>query len=328
MPSADGTPRSGPASAPAAPRVLAICLNPALDLTYEVAALHHGRCHRVDGVHIAAGGKAVNAARVLDALAVAVTLTGLCGGRTGDDLRGALAQTSIGDAFVEIAGETRRTVSVVDARGEATGLWEPGPEVAGPEWEALLARVESLLPSCEAVIASGSLPAGVPGDAYAAITRLARAAGRPIVVDADGDALRRALGAGPDVVKPNASELASVAGATGDAIAQARSLRDAGARTVVATRGADGLIAVDAERVLSARPPIAVDGNPTGAGDAAVAALARGLATGAPWPVMLGDAVALATASVMTPAAGAFAAGAYEELRRSIHVTEVDRCST
>jgi fructose-1-phosphate kinase PfkB-like protein len=127
-------------------------------------------------------------------------------------------------------------------------------------------------------------------------------------LDASGEPLRRAA---PYAwaVKPNAEELAAVTG-TDDPVAGARML---GARTVVMSLGAEGLLAVTGEEVHRVPPPRVVTGNPTGAGDAVVAALAAG--AGSPWPDLLGDAAALSAAAVLAPLAGSYDSAAYERFR-------------
>ncbi|WP_323189373.1 PfkB family carbohydrate kinase [Kitasatospora sp. NBC_00240] len=149
----------------------------------------------------------------------------------------------------------------------------------------------------------------------------AAAAGAVTVLDTSGPPLLAALGAGPHVVKPNAAELAAVTGQTDTAVAAA-GLRALGARAVVASSGPDGLHAITADGSWQARPPALLSGNPTGAGDACVAALAAGLATGAPWPEVLREAVALSAAAVPCPVAGDFDAEIYRRLRTTVPVEE------
>jgi tagatose 6-phosphate kinase len=110
-------------------------------------------------------------------------------------------------------------------------------------------------------------------------------------------------------IKPNAGELAAVTG-TDDPVAGARM---PGARTVVVSLGAEGLLAVTGEEVHRVPPPQVVTGNPTGAGDAVVAPLAAG--AGSPWPDLLGDAAALSAAAVLAPLAGSYDSAAYERFR-------------
>lgn len=321
--------------------MLAVCPNPALDVTYGVADLAVGETHRVLEVHHAAGGKAVNVARVLARLGHPVTATGLAGGPEGRSLRDRLAADGVQERFVAIEAGTRRTVVVVDGAGTATGLWEPGPALRPGEWDRLLEQVASLASGHAVAVLSGSLPPGAPAHGYAELVALTRHAGCTVVLDADGDALRLGLAAGPDVVKPNAEELsrtataidaggrAGVSGATspsgGDDLHRAAAiLRRAGAGVVVATGGPSGITALGPSWAVHGRPPVALTGNATGAGDAAVAAIARGLAQGAGWPEIVADAVALSAAAVVAPIAGAFSLERYEEWRHAVVVQEVE----
>ncbi|GHF92320.1 sugar kinase [Kitasatospora xanthocidica] len=286
--------------------ILTVTLNAALDVTYRLDRLRPHASNRVRETAARAGGKGVNVSRVLHTLGHDTVVTGLVGGPTGAALRAELAGAGIADRLVPIAGESRRTVAVVDEeQGDTTVLLEPGPVVTAAEWALFLDRYDELVTRAEAVVLSGSLPGGIPTDAYAVLIRLARARRVPALLDADGEALRAALAEAPAVVKPNAHELAAVSG-TDDPRAGAETLRAAGARAVVASLGPAGLIACTPQGSWAARPPEAIAGNPTGAGDAAVAALALGLVAGTPWPERLTRAVALSAAAVAAPLAGDF----------------------
>ncbi|MEU9045954.1 MULTISPECIES: 1-phosphofructokinase family hexose kinase [unclassified Kitasatospora] len=286
--------------------ILTVTLNAALDVTYRLGRLRPHASNRVRETAARAGGKGINVSRVLHTLGHDTVVTGLAGGPTGEALRRDLAQAGITDRLVPIAGETRRTVAVVDEDlGDTTILLEPGPVVTAAEWALFLDRYGELVSRAEAVVLSGSLPGGMPADAYAALIRLARAHRVPAVLDAAGEALRAGLAEEPAVVKPNAHELAEASG-TGDPRAGAEALRAAGARAVVASLGPAGLIACTLQGSWAARPPEAIAGNPAGAGDAAVAALALGLVAGTPWPERLTRAVALSAAAVAAPLAGDF----------------------
>ena len=86
------------------------------------------------------------------------------------------------------------------------------------------------------------------------------------------------------------------------------------------SHGGEGLFAVTEEGRWRAAPPDHVRGNPTGAGDAAVAALTAGLVDGSPWPERLADAVALSAAAVAAPLAGDFDAALYRRAREQVRV--------
>ncbi|MXM67593.1 hexose kinase [Streptomyces sp. HUCO-GS316] len=302
--------------------ILTVTLNTALDITYRVPALRTHAAHRVSEVTERPGGKGLNVARVLAAVGHEVTVTGFTGGATGRVVQEQLsAVAGVVDALVPVAGATRRTIAVMDDRtGDTTQLNEPGPTVTSAEWAAFQEVYGELLPSVSAVALCGSLPPGVPVGAYAGLIRTARAAGVPVLLDTSGEPLRRGVAARPDVVKPNAEELAELTGSH-EPVRGAMDARRRGAHAVVASLGADGLLAVTPEGRWRATPPTRVRGNPTGAGDSAVAGLLSGLAEHLPWPDRLARALALSTASVLAPVAGEFIRSVYEELLDGVAVT-------
>jgi 1-phosphofructokinase family hexose kinase len=321
----------------AARLIVTVTLNLALDVTYRVRELVPESSVRVDTVEERAGGKGVNVARVLNALAVPAAVTGFVGGGTGDVVRADLAASGLDDRLVEGNGETRRTVAIVDARGRVTILLEPGPVIGSDAWDRFLERFDAIATGAGVVVLSGSLPRGLPADAYARLVSRGRALGCGVILDASGEPFVRALGARPAIVKPNRDELyeATGGGAPGpgvptdldDVVARGERLRASGPDAVVVSLGPDGLVALVSGRAWHAALPAGttVAGNPTGAGDAAVAALARGLAAGDPWPDRIRDAVALSAAAVLHPLAGGFNPGAFARMRDQVQVREIDR---
>ncbi|MGW6538684.1 1-phosphofructokinase family hexose kinase [Streptomyces sp. NPDC055051] len=300
--------------------ILTVTLNAALDVTWHVERLTPGSSHRVEAARERAGGKGVNVARALAFLGHAPIATGLAGGPTGRLIRDGLRAAGIRDAFTEVAGESRRTLAVVSREdGDATVFNGRGPRVTAAEWSSFRRRYAALLPGVRVVVLSGSVPPGLPGDAYAQLIRAAARAGAATVLDTSGAALTNALAAGPDVVKPNAEELAAATGRP-DLPTAAAAVLARGARAVVASAGPRGLYALTPEGAWTAKPPERLSGNPTGAGDACVAALAAGLADGAPWADTLREAVALSAAAVPCPVAGDVDAGVYGRFRREVRV--------
>lgn len=302
--------------------ILTVTLNTALDITYRVRTLRPHASHRVSEVTERPGGKGLNVARVLAALGHQVTVTGFAGGATGRVVQERLtAAPGVVDALVPVAGATRRTIAVVDEHsGDTTQLNEPGPTVTPAEWSAFQEAYEDLLASAAAVALCGSLPPGVPVGAYAGLVRAAKAAEVPVLLDTGGEALRRGVAARPDLIKPNADELAELTGSH-EPLRATQDARRRGARAVVASLGTSGLLAVTPEGRWRATPPTRLHGNPTGAGDAAVAGLLSGLVERLPWPDRLTRAAALSAASVLAPVAGEVDRGAYEELLGRVAVT-------
>lgn len=306
--------------------ILTVTLNTALDVTYRVPRLLPHASHRVAAVTERPGGKGINVARVLATLGHEVTVTGFHGGPVGAVVRELLAQSpGVVDALVPCAGTTRRTLAVVDgASGDTTQFNEPGPLITAAEWSGFLDRYEDLLAAgTRAVALCGSLPPGVPVGAYAALVRAARAAGVPVLLDTSGEALRRGVAARPEIIKPNAAELAELTGSR-EPLPATRDARRRGAHAVVTSLGPDGLLAATPEGAWRAAPPHALTGNPTGAGDSAVAGLLSALTEGLDWPERLARAVALSAATVHAPTAGEFDPRTYEEVRGSVKVTPAD----
>ncbi|HEX3589292.1 MAG TPA: hexose kinase [Pseudonocardiaceae bacterium] len=286
--------------------ILCVAPSPAIDVTYRVAGLRVGGTNRVSEVVHRPGGKAVNVARVLTTIGEQALVLAPVAGDSGAWFR---AELGLPAALVDAGVPTRRTLTVVDdATGEATLLSEPARV---GDWALVAERYAELLPSADVVVVSGSLPFGAPPDAVAGLVRAARRAGKPVIVDTSGHALASAVAAGPTVVKPNAEELAELTGRA-DPVAAVSALAS-GSVAVVASLGADGVLAADGSGRWRAHPGKPLRGNPTGAGDALVAGLAAGLADGHRLPDMLTDAVALAAAAVLHPHAGA------------VDPTEVDR---
>ena len=311
--------------------IIVVCLNPALDVTHHVDAVDWGAVNRPRAVQARPGGKGLNVARTLHALGVDVLVLGLAGGITGAGVEAALRERCVPAAFTAVAGETRRTFSVVDgsvaARG-VTAFHEAGPEVGEDELARFRRGYERALEGATAVVLSGSLPPGLEAGTYATLIEAAVTADVPAVLDTHGEALRRGAAAGPAIVKPNLAELAVLAArplvpAADLATAAAATGELRGAQAVVITLGPDGLLAATEDGCWRARPPAAVAGNATGAGDAVAAALAHGLVLGRPWDERLRHAAALGAATAAAPVAGEFRRQDYLGALSAVTVEEV-----
>ncbi|WP_017975859.1 1-phosphofructokinase family hexose kinase [Actinopolyspora halophila] len=304
--------------------IVTVTANPALDVTYGLDRLVPNHAHRVRSVHQRAGGKGVNVARVARRLGHETRVVTAVGGATGALVRADLDDAELPCDLVEIAGESRRTVTLVSGEdGQATLLNEPGPEVRSQEWAELSELVRRVGAAASAVVFAGSLPPGVANSEYARLVALLAERGVPTVLDTSGEALRAGVTAGPDIVKPNVEELAELT-STADPVEGATALREMGARDVVVSLGGEGLLAVTGAGSWRARPSRTISGNPTGAGDAVVAALAAGLRNGTRWPDRLREAVAVSTSAVATPVAGDIDESHYRGELRAARVSTVD----
>jgi 1-phosphofructokinase family hexose kinase len=303
--------------------IVAVTPNPALDVTYEVKRLVPHTSHRVLRVHEVAGGKGINVASVLTVLGHVVVATGALGGPAGEQLKADLDARGIAHDFLDCGLPTRRTVTVVSTgEGEATAFNEPGPPWVPAQCDALADHVSRLVAQRRpgVLVASGSVPPGFRAAGYADLVAAGRRHGCPVLVDASREALLGCLPAQPDVVKPNRDELREATGVD-NPVEGARVLQDEGARDVLVSLGAEGMVLVrPSGEVLRAALGSDLRGNPTGAGDAAVAAVAAGLAAGRGWEDILGDAVAWSAAAVLQPVAGVVDADDVARLARDVTV--------
>ncbi|MGW8566247.1 1-phosphofructokinase family hexose kinase [Isoptericola sp. NPDC055881] len=269
-------------------RVVAVTPNPAWDVTYGVDQLLPGESLRVRTATGRAGGKGVNVARVARTLGRPSLVVTTAGGPLGAAFRDDLEAAGQDALLVPVTGPTRQSVTVVSADGaHPTVLNEPGAAPSGAEWSALVDAVARAAAPGDVVTVSGSLPPGTTQDRFADLLGAARGTGALVMVDTSGPALRWAAQAGAHLLKPNRAELADATGLSDPADAVA-ALQRLGAGDVVVTDGAAGMTAytpgAGGPRVVArarlSGPPLA--GNPTGAGDAAAAALAVGLAEQGP----------------------------------------------
>jgi 1-phosphofructokinase/tagatose 6-phosphate kinase len=293
--------------------ILTVTLNPAIDVTYRIPAFAAGTTISVTDVRTRAGGKGVNVASVVRELGGDGLVLAFTGAGSPDEFRAGLDELGLRHRLVPALSSVRRTVAVVAGDGTTTILREPGAEVtAGAEAGIAAALRTELDAGAAAVVVSGSVPPGLAAGVPARLVALCAEYGVPVIADVSGAALRAVAAAGA-VLMPNRDELAELLGtlprSTPDVVAAGRRLVRAGAAAVVATAGEDGAIAVTPAGAWSARPVEAVPGNPTGAGDAAAAALARHLAAAGTvsevdWPAALADVVATSSAGVRKPVAG------------------------
>lgn len=286
--------------------ILTVTPNPALDLTYRLSALEPGETHRAAPPAVRAGGKGLNVARVIAQTGAAAFVLTTAGGPSGVRLADDLEASRLPSELVPVASPTRTSIALVDeTAGETTIVNETGGPLTAAEWTALADAATRLALPATAVVGSGSLPPDAPETFYADLVAMAAARAVPCVIDAVGPALLLAVAAGADVVKPNRRELADTTGHD-DPVEGARVLLDAGARLVLVSLGAEGMLAVPRTgEPLRARLPQPLTGNATGAGDAAVAAVATLLATGTDDPaVLLRRATAWSAAAVLAPLAG------------------------
>ena len=193
--------------------IITVTLNAAIDKSLSVPNFRLGRRHRTVEQTTLPGGKGVNVARTLKTLGQPVIATGFAGGATGTRIVEALTDEAILNDFVRIREESRTNTAVLDpTNGEQTEINERGPAVSPAELELFHDKLLYLARGAAIVIFAGSLPRGVDADVYADLIKELRKLGLVVVIDTDGDPLRHAVRATPNVVSPNVLEAEELVG--------------------------------------------------------------------------------------------------------------------
>jgi 1-phosphofructokinase len=268
--------------------IITVTLNPALDKTARVDEMRAGGLNRLADLRLDAGGKGVNVSAVIHALGGSSIVSGFAGGGAGDELLARIAEQGLAHDFVNIASLTRTNLKVVDKGGALTELNESGPEITAAEFEALKKKLLGFGKAGNIFVLSGSLPPGLQKETYKKLCTLLRKNGAAVFLDADGEALEKALAPDadpnslPNYIKPNRFELLKLFGREDNGTSEAvliglcKQLLDRGVSLVCLSMGPDGALFVNPQGVWRSRAlPIKVQSS-VGAGDSMVGALVYG----------------------------------------------------
>lgn len=304
----------GQMTAGAALRVLCVTPNVAVDRTLTVPGFAIGGVFRAAASSVVCGGKGVNVARVAARLGHRPVCAGMLAGHLGRLAADLAAAEGLPARWTWIAGETRVCLIVTDGSG-STVVNEPGPAVSDEAWDGLVHDVAEAAVGADLVCISGSLPPGIARGGFADLIAAARrpgsasgAAALPVWIDTHGEPLIEAVDARPFAIRINGYEAAGLLGTPvsdpSAALAAARQLRAENIAVVCISLGAAGAVLVTAEGAWQATPPLVTEVNPTGAGDAFLAALATAWRQG---PLAaLRHATGVAAADCLQPRAAAF----------------------
>jgi 6-phosphofructokinase 2 len=288
----------------AAPNVLTVTVNPALDVAVTVEYLVPDHKLRAIDHRREPGGGGINVSRVLHRLGVDSKAWIAAGGPTGDEVTAMVEAEGILPVVHRIEGTTRESIAITDdKRNEQYRIVLPGPTVE--DHEEIHQRIVELAHEADVVVFSGSLPPGLPAGLYAAICEAVDDA--VTVVDTKGEALAAVVAGSADVVKPSRRELASlvdwVPADEDEIVLAARRVLDRGRVGALAVSlGKDGAMLVERSGEVTFYEPVEVAVQSTvGAGDSMVGGLVAGLAAGRPLVEAVRLGVAAGTATVLTP---------------------------
>ncbi len=269
--------------------IVTLTMNPALDIataTDRVVPSHKLRCDRP---RYDPGGGGINVARAVHALGGDALAIFPAGGAAGEMIRHLLEQEGVAHRAIGIAGFTRESLNVDErASGQQYRFILPGPEIGAADQERCLDALAAAASGAAFIVASGSLPVGVPEDFYARVAELARQQGKRFILDTSGAALKLA-GGGIYLLKPSLRELEDLTGrgirSEPEEVAAARELVEQGrSEIVVLSLGARGALFVTAQTTerFAAIPVTAK--STVGAGDSMLAGIISGLTRGLALP--------------------------------------------
>jgi 6-phosphofructokinase 2 len=287
--------------------IVTLTMNPAVDWSVQTPRVVPEHKLRCEAPRQDPGGGGINVARVIRELGGRALALYPVGGLAGQRLHTLLDESGIEHDPLPIAGSTRESWSVLETQTNAQFRFVlPGPELRTDDWRRCLKRVSAAEPPPRYVVASGSLPPGVPDDFYARLADVARALGARLALDTSGPALREGAKGGVYLLKPNLRELGQLAGEDlSDEAEQeraARTLVDGGmAQVVVVSLAAAGVLLVSADVTERIRAPTVPIRSRVGAGDSTVAGIIVGLAQGDDIRRAVRRGVAAGSAAVMTP---------------------------
>lgn len=288
------------------PDIVTVTINPAVDIFVTVGHVEPTRKMRCSAPKRDPGGGGINVARVVHRLGGSVAAIYPTGGAIGKLLQRLVEREGITSLVTPSHVETRENFTAFEEdTGAQYSFVLPGSRLHAAEWQACLDRLSSLPERPKFVVASGSVPPGVPDDFFARVAKCGKALGAKTVVDTSRAALAAVLKEGVMLIKPNLAELSEFVGATldndRDRIAACRKLVENGhAEAVALTLGDQGALLVTADRAWRAQP-LAIDVVSTvGAGDSFLGAMVATLAAGKPLEQAFHVAVAAGGAAVMS----------------------------
>ncbi len=260
------------------PSIVTITFSPCIDKSTTVPFLIPEKKLRCTNPSLESGGGGINVARALVKLGGQATAIFPSGGYTGKFFNYLMKKENVPVVIIETTHETRENIIVVDeSNNNQYRFGMPGTALSKTEWKLCLDAVESIK-DATFVVASGSLPPGVPTDIYAQLARVVKKNNSKLIVDTSGEALQRAAAEGVYLLKPNMGELASLTGKNtitpGEAPAIAKSLIEHGkCEVIIVSMGAEGALLVTRDLSEKIIPPQVKSKSTVGAGDSMLAGI-------------------------------------------------------
>jgi 6-phosphofructokinase 2 len=257
--------------------IVTVTINPCIDKSTSIEQLQPETKLRCSQLVNEPGGGGINVSKALKELGVEALALFPAGGHNGNMLCTLLKEEAILFKALETKTETRENWVVLETSGNKQYRFTfPGLPVSPDLITALIDQLPSLAPSF--IVASGSLPPGLPENAYALIVEKATAIGAKCIIDTSGPALEALKGKKAFLIKPNAGELCKLLNIQrlekDEVPATARRIIEDGYATLIAVSMAEkGAWLVSAGEAFFCAPPPVKKQSTVGAGDSMVAGM-------------------------------------------------------
>lgn len=287
-------------------KIITLTLNPAIDKSTVVKAIVPDKKLRCSRPVFEPGGGGVNVSRAIKKLGGNSKAVYLAGGYSGKFYTDLLNKEGIESCAIEIEGHTRENLIVVDESANLQYRFGmPGPRVKEDEWKKCLDIIEKSS-GIEYIVASGSLPDGVPEDFFGRLAAVSKKINAKLIADTSGEPLRHAMNEGLFMLKPNLGELSNLKGVEElneeDVLEAAGDIIDkGGCEVMVISMGASGAILVTKDEVLHSPSPTVKKRSTVGAGDSMVAGMVLALSKKCTWLEVLQYGIASGTATTINP---------------------------
>lgn len=282
--------------------IVTFTMNPAIDRTLLVPDFEPGKVNHVATTIIDAGGSGVNVCRALKVMGTDSMTCGFIAGKNGRFIKDYLTSLAIPCDFVDVPGETRINIKIVDHNGVHTDINESGFEIHESDFNRLKERMTQYVRRDNSIVLCGSTPPNLPVEQYGQICQIISTRGCELFLDTSGKLLLEGLKAKPVFVKPNVQELEATLGerfaSHEDICRGARELIGLGAQNVVVSMGAEGAIFMNSAQSCFVQAPKVPVRGPVGAGDVMTAGILHARLNRMDFETTACYAVAAASASV------------------------------
>ena len=261
--------------------IATITFNPAIDTLYKLDTFNIGSVKRADYVNKTPGGKGLNVSKVLKILGETPNCLGFLGGYNGLYIKEEIEKIGLKNEFIQINGETRICLNIIDKNNVSTEILEKGPTVDRDNIKEFEMNLRKILKTTKVLVASGSLLQGLPQNYYKTVGDICKEENVKFILDTSGKYLESALETDIYLIKPNTDELEALTNikieCKEDAINAAHILLDKGVENVCVSMGKDGMILLNKENIYEVKIPTIDIKNTVGSGAASIAGFAFGV---------------------------------------------------